>query len=1017
MGRDLLLIRSRFRDSILESDKLLRGLGAPWSIVDELLRDNSASRVNQSEFAQPISTAIQIALVDQLDSLAIKPGAVLGHSSGEIAAAYAAGVLSHEMALLVSYKRSFVSNTCKQKIRGKGAMLAVGLGEEAVLKEIARIGSRLGIVSLACVNSPFSTTVSGDEDAIVELQHILDAASVFNKRLNVDTAYHSHHMQEAASEYEASLQMLEAGFPRSSTKFISSVTTSEKAKDFGALYWVKNLVSQVRYSEALQNYCRSQVADTLAKGSAATQIFVEIGPHSALSGPTRQTIAELNLTEFKYIYTPSLVRSQDAIHSILNLSATLFENGVPVDLNCANSVDSDSPEGLPTVLHDLPPYPWDHSRSYWHESRLSRAYRFRQHPYHDLLGLRILSSPLHEPIWRYVIGADSLPWLREHVIDQLMIYPGSGYLCMAMEAARQIHQDRQTARDIIHFKLKKISFFKTLIIPEPPAKVEMQLSLRFSKSNGEREPISWGDFRISSVAEDGSWIEHCQGYVAIVLGPPNEEVERARSEVSLEEASRKKLDDIKSGSLELINPQNLYHELRSNGNNYGPNFAAISELRLGNCQALSTVITPNVATCMPSGSMQPHIIHPATLDAIFHTTAPLYYRHCDPRSVVPIYIAEATISADVGSKPGQQFVIATTLDPEGPRSARTDIRGFQANSKSGLGLVIDIAGGELRGLEKTQASVSAPTSHRDMTFRMEWKPDAAFLTTEALKSLTRPTQPNNNDILSAQKSDLLDHATSLYVNASLSRIEDQSLRTSEKHQLDFLDWMKRYRKSDACQSLLHEMTERDIQTTLDRARQAGVEGEMVTRIGNKLTSVLTDDIEPLSLILDGGLLDRLELDSATRALPRLIEFIKLLGFKKSHLKVLEINAGKCSMTLGIFQALGTDQAACLERYECTDKSMSFAQPEDLALQEWTDILQFRTLDIEQDPVQQGFEEGQYDLVIASNTLHAATHVDDALANIRKLLKPRGKLALVEMVRPSPSRIFIHGLLTKWWKGQ
>lgn len=142
-----------------------------------------------------------------------------------------------------------MSQACKRVISGTGAMIAVGLGEEDVVQYIEK--TRSGLISVACVNSPVSTTVSGDESAIDELKQILDDLSIFNRKLKIDTAYHSHHMKKVASEYYNSISHIKAATPKASVKFYSSVTSTLKTTDFLAQYWVDNLVSKVRFSNAL----------------------------------------------------------------------------------------------------------------------------------------------------------------------------------------------------------------------------------------------------------------------------------------------------------------------------------------------------------------------------------------------------------------------------------------------------------------------------------------------------------------------------------------------------------------------------------------------------------------------------------------------------------------------------------------------------------------------------------------------------------------------------------------------
>ncbi|TAQ84788.1 hypothetical protein B7494_g6896 [Chlorociboria aeruginascens] len=703
MGRELINTNSVFGRSLRKSDAILAELGAPWSLTEELLKSSRETRINESEIAQPASTALQIAIVDQLEQFGIRPRAVVGHSSGEIAAAYTAGALSHQMALKVSYQRSFISQISWKRLSKKGGMLAAALSEKDALEQIKKVKS--GTAVIACVNSPSSVTISGDKDAIAELERILTDVSVWNRKLQVDTAYHSHHMQEVASDYLASLNGLVSGPSKPSIKFVSSVTGQEKSDDFGAAYWVENLVSKVRYLEALQKLCKIQVS---AAGPQSRPFYnlVEIGAHAALGGPSRQSITELQLDQFKYSYVSSLIRNQDATNTMLTVASNLFQSGYPVDLATVNRFDN--PETTPSVLNSLPPYAWDYPTPHWHESRLSKDYRLRKWPYHDLLGLRVVSSTPVEPSWRHIVSLDTLPWLSEHVIDGFVVFPGAGYLCMAMEAMRQLVTERVPSVDIKTFRLKDIVFAKALVIPASPARVEIQISLRTRGDGNSKLLVGWEEFRITAL-QGSSWSEHCSGKITVNVDDLHE---NSQSQIST--PTDVDFSFTRDDCYETLSSQALYQELNLNGNVYGYNFAAISDLVLGNCKAIGDIAIPDVSMVMPSKFQQPHTIHPSTLDAIIHPSLPLYSRACSPGSVVPVSIDEIAISGQIFSSPGSHLTVLTTLDPA-HRSATANMLVSQGPENTP---VLSLSGCELRGLG--DSSISNAT--RDMSFQLIWTP-------------------------------------------------------------------------------------------------------------------------------------------------------------------------------------------------------------------------------------------------------------------------------------------------------
>ncbi|KAJ4177869.1 hypothetical protein NW767_015007 [Fusarium falciforme] len=238
--------------------------------------------------------------------------------------------------------------------------MAVGLGEPEVLPYLERTNQELrgvALASIACVNSPLSTTLTGDRNTVEHVQKLLEKDDVFNRLLRVDTAYHSHHMSVVASRYEQELGNIPgSALSTGGVRFFSSATTQEKSSGFGSSYWVENLVSQVRFSEGLETLCLALAQENQKTGGGAiTPVFIEVGPHAALKSPFTQTIQALHLPDFDHQYTSVLVRGQDARYSMLAVAGKALELGCPVDIAAANSYGA-----LDThpskVLTTLPPY-------------------------------------------------------------------------------------------------------------------------------------------------------------------------------------------------------------------------------------------------------------------------------------------------------------------------------------------------------------------------------------------------------------------------------------------------------------------------------------------------------------------------------------------------------------------------------------------------------------------------------------------------------------------------------------
>jgi acyl transferase domain-containing protein len=264
MGVDMLSRFHRFAQDIDEMQKSLLECPHPpsWSILGELKKSGDTTRLASSEFAQPLLTVIQVGLVNLLFSWGVVPAAVVGHSSGEIAAAYASGAISMAEAVIIAYYRGRATTEVNQH----GGMVAVGLGKDDVTEFL-----KDGVV-VACENSPQSVTLSGDK---VVLQTIMadirsKNSETFVRELKVEMAYHSHHMKGIGKAYEGLLgTLVHAG--ESTVPFYSSVSGNLKmgSSVLGASYWRGNLESPVLFNSAVNSYLKENTTDT---------IFVEVGP-------------------------------------------------------------------------------------------------------------------------------------------------------------------------------------------------------------------------------------------------------------------------------------------------------------------------------------------------------------------------------------------------------------------------------------------------------------------------------------------------------------------------------------------------------------------------------------------------------------------------------------------------------------------------------------------------------------------------------------------------------------------
>lgn len=256
MGCELLKNYPTFASALSRSQKQLARLGCEWNLVTELRRPKAESRINQPAFSQPLSTAVQLGLVNVLKESGVTPCAVIGHSSGEIAAAYAANAISFEDAMTAAYFRGrLAGELINGDLKCPGAMLAVGAPPTEINQYIEAIGIGSGCMRIACYNSPSSVTISGDAVAIDQLKEALDSKQVFNRKLITNgAAYHSHQMELIEEQYTLALQNLKAGHLSSSVRMFSTVSGKEIDERFvlDNHYWADNLRSPVKFTQALQ---------------------------------------------------------------------------------------------------------------------------------------------------------------------------------------------------------------------------------------------------------------------------------------------------------------------------------------------------------------------------------------------------------------------------------------------------------------------------------------------------------------------------------------------------------------------------------------------------------------------------------------------------------------------------------------------------------------------------------------------------------------------------------------------
>jgi acyl transferase domain-containing protein len=613
-----LLVGAPFAARIIEElDEALRTLPEQyrpsWTLYDQFLLEGDTSNVRHASFSQPLCCAVQIVLVRLLSAAGITFDAVVGHSSGEIACAFAAGLISASQAIRIAYLRGIVSAQCASSPSGQeGAMLAAGMSYDDA-KELCEIEVFEGRVCVAASNSPDSVTISGDLDAIQHVQGVLEDESTFARLLKVDKAYHSHHMLPCAAPYVQLLE--ECGCAAADTNQVqtgvvwySSVHEANKemtSEDVTANYWKDNLVSSVLFSQAVQK------AAVTCRG---LQIGIEVGCHPALKGPCLTTIKEA-LDGIDLPYTGCLERNVDDMDAFARALGYLWERFGAYTIDATNFTRQVWPQRTPQSLaKTLPLYPWDHSRRYWTESRSTREHLRGQHP-HLLLGK--LSSTASTFQWRNFVRPRDLEWLSGHALQGQTVFPAAGYIIMAMEAAMRVASDY--GYEVKLLEILNMSIDKAVVFEDENSLVELNLSANMTSEPGEHGIVTLKFFIDSCLAKESELSTSAKGDIIITIA---DKPSSSGDDLILPPPEKEHPE------MNKVNIKSFYQELDLMGYDYSKDFRCLQSMKRADGKAAGTFAFPKLQDTIRD---QPLLLHPAPLDIAFQTVIGAYSSPGDRR--------------------------------------------------------------------------------------------------------------------------------------------------------------------------------------------------------------------------------------------------------------------------------------------------------------------------------------------------------------------------------------------------
>ncbi|WPB82687.1 SDR family NAD(P)-dependent oxidoreductase [Archangium violaceum] len=947
MGADLLREEPVFRAAVEAVDAELRPrLG--WSVVDELTA--GTPRLERTEVAQPLLFAVQAGLVRLLESYGVQPDATVGHSVGEIAAAYVSGALDLPAACRVLAERS----GAQARTAGLGRMAAVGLSRQELEKELATLPGR---VELAGVNSDTDVTVAGDPGTLAEFGRRLALRDIFFRELDLDYAFHSSTMDGIEDALKGALAQLPLR-PHSRT-FSSTVTGGLLSGDqLDAHYWWRNVREPVLFAQAIR-----------ALAAEGCTLFVEIGPHSILTPYLRRLVPAGAAVH-------TCRRNQGGPQSVRRAVAHMLAAGLP---------PGESLFPRPGRVVSLPLYPWQRER-HWNGSpdwwiQLPQEDRAFVHP---LLGRR---APVAEPAWHQSVSSLRLPWLYDHQVDGVVVMPGTAYVEAALAAGRQTFANGAELTDL--------DILRPLVVPREDETEEVLLQTCLSQEDG----IVLVASRRGSAAE---WQTHARGRVRRLLAP-------APAPLDVQ-AIRARLSGPRIGA------QWHYAQSARVGLHYGPSFQVLTELHVGNGEVLAAY-TGTATQAERDG----YHANPTVLDGALQAASPLLADAANGRMYLPIAIG----SVHVWRRLPERGLIHVRLLGLHAQHAVLDIT---VTGEDGT-VSVQLKGCRLRGVDTrgdqapqqlTAVLRAAPRADEPAAGCSPLPAPSALLASTA--SVRAALEEDHGERYAAfapflkltvghwaaeSFARLLPHTEAFTVEDLLAA----GVRPKYVAYLRLLAGMAQraglLQRTDAGQGTSGEECWR----FTGSARPTELTRECVARFpewisaiavynlcGLHLTQVLRGEEDPRELLFSES--DRHHVEAFYSDTPQsrlqsryarclLAAAIEVWPADRP-LRILEVGAGTGGVTSALLPVLPPQ----LTQYVYTDISPAFF-PRAQARFHAYDFVEYRTLDLERDPREQGFTEGSFDVVVAANVLHATGDLRATLCRVGSLLAEGGQLLAVE----------------------
>ena len=965
MARQLYAREPIVRTVMDEVDDRFQALGGV-PLMRELGRDQAHSRLDRTDIAQPAIFAVQAALLALWQSWGVVPAALVGHSIGEVAAAYGAGALSLEDAVHLVFHRGRLQH----RASGLGRMLAVALSPRDAQHAIAPYGDRLEV---AAVNSPRLVTLAGDADALEDLATSIRASGVFLRPLRSDYAFHSWQMDPIRDELLASLATLR---PRATAVPVVSTVTGGivDGERLDAAYWWANVREPVLFAPA--------IAALVERGH---DTFLELGPHPALATSIKECLSEVNRPG---MVLHSLRREADESEELAANAAALHVWGVPLNWPAINQSDG--------AVVELPSYPWNRD-AYWVESRESATARLLPAA-HPLLGVRTEAA---QPTWQVLVDVNRLEYLNDHRIADAVIMPAAAYVEIALAVAAELFpRDRQRVEDL---DLKRV----LIVDAATPRKMQV-------RCDPDERIVA-----IYSAARDGAeWTLHASARLTTAPSgrPVTLELSRLMASFGRPDEHDAYVADARARGYQFGRRFQLLQRLWRGGDTALAEIDAPASL----IDATSYVFHPAILDAcfhaflgLDAPANDPTALFlPQSIARI-----QMYRDTCPARLWAHARLGahdDAALEADIAihDDEGQPVADVSGFRLERRQESRRPLaddfyrftwqprrlRGSRIGGPPVLPPITAVAAEVAAEAAAIASRHDLASYHRDVVPAVERV--ALMLGCAALQELGWRPAPTSH----LQLNSFIDE---LGIARQYTRVVRRLLRDlADRGVLRFL--------ADDLWEIVAVPAVGDPRAALNALERdfprSAAEVALLRRTGLGLASVLSGEADPLQLLFPGGARDDMErfyseallLPAYHELLAKVIDRAMAAAEERQTLRILEVGGGTAVLTRDLLARLPLDRV----EYLFTDVGVAFV---DDARKRFggIDAVECRVFDVETDPAGQQIPVGYFDVIVASQVLHVTANLRHTLTNLGRCLAPGGWLVFLELV----DRQFVRDNLT------